>query len=131
MRLYDWGLLSITPAPAHPKSLCRIFGAYKSPSCDCMIGDRRGPNSLEGRLCGVSSDLPQGFLVAGFSVLKGFALCGASTDRSAYYHQIWTTPRRTASNAVGPPLRLSELRATRAHGEFFERAIASFGVGPK
>ncbi|CAE7353024.1 unnamed protein product, partial [Symbiodinium microadriaticum] len=121
------GLLSLTPAPAHPKSLCRIFGAFKTPSADRMIGDRRGPNALEGRLCGVSSDLPQGFLLAGLSVPQGFALCGASTDRSDYYHQIWTTPQRTASNAVGPPLRLSELRATRAHDEFIARAVAGLG----
>ena len=119
------GLLSVTPAPDHPKSLCRIFGAFKTPTVDRMIGDRRGPNALEGRLCGVSSDLPQGFLLTCLSVPRGCVLCGASTDRSDYYHQIWTTPQRTASNPVGPPVRLSELRATRAHGEFFERAIAS------
>ncbi|CAE7284713.1 unnamed protein product, partial [Symbiodinium sp. KB8] len=121
------GLLSITSALAHPKSLCRVFGAYKTPTADRMIGDRRGPNALEGRLLGVSSDLPQGFLLTGFSVPPGYALCGASTDRSDYYHQIWTTPQRTASNAVGPPLCLSELRATRAHGEFLARAVAGLG----
>ncbi|CAE7255329.1 unnamed protein product [Symbiodinium sp. CCMP2592] len=123
LRIFDlWdslSLLQITPAPADPKELCRVFGSYKSPTW--MIGDRRGPNALEGGVIGVSGFLPQGFLLASLSVRPGFALCGASTDRSDYYHQIRATAQRASTNCVGPPLRLSSFKDPLVCGSF--RAI--------
>ena len=86
-------LLSVSPMPDCPKSLCRVFGAVKTESADRMIGDRRGPNALEARVRGVSSELS-------FSVALGFCVGRASTDRSDYWcHQIWTKPQRTASKS--------------------------------
>ncbi|CAE7233811.1 unnamed protein product [Symbiodinium sp. CCMP2456] len=118
------GLLSVVPAPSNPRSLCRIFGAYKSPLHDRMIGDRRGPNGQEGRLIGVSHELPQGSLLCLYSVKPGFALCGASTDRSDYYHQVAVSKSRATSNAVGPPLPLSALSTTSAYVRFLQTGVA-------
>ena len=117
------GLLDIHPCPSHPRALCRIFGSFKNPLQDRMIGDRRGPNSVEGRVRGVSHELPQGNLLALYRAKPGCALCGASTDRSDYYHQIRVTTSRSASNVVGPPFKLSELGRLAAHENFLRRGL--------
>ena len=121
------GLLDVHPLPTHPRALCRIFGSFKSPTQDRMIGDRRGPNSIEGRVKGVSHELPQGCLLALYHVKPGFALCGSSTDRSDYYHQIQVTASRSASNVVGPPFKLSELSHLCAHTQYLQRGVDLLG----
>ncbi|CAE7228408.1 unnamed protein product [Symbiodinium sp. CCMP2456] len=90
--------------------------------------DRRPPGAeQEGRLLGVSHELPQGSLLCLYSVKPGFALCGASTDRSDYYHQVAVSKSRATSNAVGPPLRLSALSTTCAYSRFLRSGIAELG----
>ena len=121
------GLLTVTPAPPEPRSLCRVFGAFKSATRDRMIGDRRGPNGLEGRVLGVSQSLPQGSLLCLYSVAPGHVLCGASTDRSDYYHQIKVTSSRACSNAVGPPLKLSKFEGTSAYRNLLKLGVAKLG----
>ena len=104
------GLLTVTPAPPEPRSLCRVFGAFKSATRDRMIGDRRGPNGLEGRVLGVSQSLPQGSLLCLYSVSSGNVLCGASTDRSDYYHQIKVTSSRACSECSGAAPQVVKVR---------------------
>ena len=121
------GLLAITSSSPGPRSLCRIFGAFKSASRDRMIGDCQGPNGLEGRVLGVSQDLPQGSLLCFYSVAPGYVLCGASTDRSDYYHQIEVTSSRACSNAAGPPVRLSKLTGTSAYTSLLKLGVSRLG----
>ena len=104
-RVWDvLGLLKVVPAPSDPRHLCRVFGAYKNPERDRMIGDRRGPNSLEGRVVGPSRNLPPGHTITSIHVTPRSVLVGASTDRADFYHQIAVSDARASWNAVGPPL---------------------------
>ena len=60
-KLWDsLGLLKVFPGPREPRELCRVFGSFKDTHRNRMIGDRGGPNSLEGSVIGVSKDLPAG-----------------------------------------------------------------------
>ena len=90
-RLWDCkGLLSIAPGPLAPRQLCN-----PNEKADRLIGDRRGPNSLEGRLIGPSTTLPPGFLLCCLTVPRySHVLVGASTDR---FH---VTKERACGNAV-------------------------------
>ena len=143
-KLWDCkGLLRIVPAPRPANELVHVFGCFKNDQRDRMIGDRRGPNSLEGKVKGPSGLLPPGFLLCGLSVPRfTHALVGVSTDRSDFYHQIQITPARTASNAVGPALMLSDFLGTKAHAEYLRAAAVArhlpreekgddFGVVPR
>ena len=102
------GLLREFPGPREARELCRVFGSFKDATRDRMIGDRRGPNSLEGGVLGVSKDLPSGASLTQLHCPRGRVLVGASTDRSDFYHQIAVTRSRAATNCIGPSLRLSQ-----------------------
>eukprot|EP00439_Symbiodinium_sp_Y106_P057394 s126_g8.t1 len=104
------GLLRVFPGPAAERDLCRTFGSYKSEQADRMIGDRRGPNSLEGRLRGPSRFLPPGQVLTNVSVPRyTHILVGASTDRADFYHQIKVSTPRARSNRIGPALSYYDL----------------------
>ena len=75
----------------------------------------------------MSQDLPQGSLLCFYSVAPGYVLCGASTDRSDYYHQIEVTSSRACSNAVGPPVRLSKLTGTSAYTSLLKLGVSRLG----
>ena len=116
IRLWDAkGLLRIVPGPLLPRALCRTFGAYKNESHDRLIGDRRGPNSLEGRLLGPSRWLPPGSLLTLVSVPRfSSVLIGASTDRADFYHQASVTEARAATNCIAPALSLDDFAGLQA-----------------
>ena len=89
-----------------------------------MIGDRRGPNSLEGSVIGVSKDLPR--CLPSYTAQLGMYLSeAASADRSDYYHQIEISSSRAESNCVGPCLRLSQLSGTTALASALADAAAN------
>ena len=103
----ELGLLRVVRDPRHPRALTRVFGSYKDDRWDRMIGDRRGPNSMECRLAGPSKELP--WIVPHLPRAERSVSCQGQTDRSEYYHQIRVTPARAATNAVGPLMRMSQL----------------------
>ncbi|CAE7935542.1 unnamed protein product, partial [Symbiodinium sp. KB8] len=120
VRLWDSkGLLRIVPGPRSERELCRTFGAFKSEDFDRLIGDRRGPNGLEGRVVGPSRWLPPGNLLTLVSVPRfSSVLVGASTDRADFYHQASISDARAASNVVGPALSLDEFAGLTALADF-------------
>ena len=78
-------LLRLCPGPLEDRLCSRVFGAFKSPGCFRQIGDRRGPNSLEAKLDGVSHELPQGFLLTKLGLPRfTHQLRGSSTDRKDF-----------------------------------------------
>ena len=98
---------------------------------DRMIGDRWGPNSLEGAVLGVSKDLPPGSCLTQLHCPAGHVLVGASTDRSDFYHQFLVSSSCAASNCVGPALPLSSFSGTRALQDALQTAIDQRGLaGP-
>ena len=106
------GLLRVFPGPAADRELCRTFGSFKNEHADRMIGDRRGPNSLEGRVVGPSRRLPPGQLLVNISVPRySHVVVGASTDRSDFYHQIRATTPRAQTNRVGPSLSAFDIKS--------------------
>ncbi|OLP75869.1 hypothetical protein AK812_SmicGene44271, partial [Symbiodinium microadriaticum] len=120
MKLWDSrGLLRLQPGPFSFRELCRVFAAFKNPEHDRMIGDRRGPNSLEGRVPGPSLLLPPGQMLVELTAKRGCqVVVGSSTDRSDFYHQILISRERARTNTIGPPLLLRDLADTRAHALF-------------
>ena len=99
------GLLGIVPGPLPDSHLTRVFGAFKAPGKQRQIGDRRGMNSFELRF------LPTGPLLAKLHVPRWTScLVGSVTDRKDFYHQAQVSKERVATNAVGPALRLQDLK---------------------
>ena len=88
LKLWDSrGLLYLSFEEKAPRDLTRVFAAYKDESFDRQIGDRRGGNSLEGKVYGPSRSLPPGHSLIGLSIPKTKITVGASTDRADFYHQ--------------------------------------------
>ena len=120
--------LSVGVRPAREQ--CRIFGCYKSETADRMIGDRRGPNSLEGSVQGPSATLPPGPLLTQLSPVRyQQVLVGASTDRSDFYHQVAISSERARTNCVGPALALSSFAGTRAHANLLSALQSNASLG--
>ncbi|CAE7546574.1 unnamed protein product [Symbiodinium sp. CCMP2592] len=114
-------LLSLRPGPVDPSWCSRIFGSFKGPGKFRQIGDRRGPNSYEAKLEGVSHELPQGFLLTRVSVPRfSHQLLGSTTDRKDFYSQCGVSYERACSNAVRPIFRLGDFLGTKA----FEKYVA-------
>ncbi|OLP96072.1 hypothetical protein AK812_SmicGene21737 [Symbiodinium microadriaticum] len=131
-RIWDAsGLLSLAPGPLPDRALTRIFGAFKSSGRQRQIGDRRGQNSWEARLCGPSRFLPTGALLARLHVPKGFCLSGCVTDRRDFYTQACVSFERSRTNAVGPCFQLSDFRGLSAHLDFCNKAAGlKIKLGP-
>ncbi|CAE7191860.1 unnamed protein product [Symbiodinium microadriaticum] len=80
---------------------CRIFNSYKNEELDRQIGDRRPANRSEYHLAGPSKWLPQGHLVAAYSLERyREKLCGFASDRKDFYHQIGASAQRADSNRL-------------------------------
>ena len=102
--------------------LVRVFKCLKNEVNDRQIGDRRGRNAVEGRICGPSKQLPTGADLLDFQVdPKTHTLSIVCTDRRDFYHQFSTTLNRTMANTVGPHVPLDRLRSTQAFEEYTER----------
>ncbi|CAE7435814.1 unnamed protein product [Symbiodinium microadriaticum] len=126
------GLLRVFGGPASDRELVRTFGSYKNEEADRLIGDRRGPNSLEGRVLGPSRFLPPGQLLVNISVPRfSHMLVGASTDRSDFYHQIGVSTPRARTNRVGPALCAADITAAglQAHLPHVPRAVLADPTG--
>ncbi|CAE7467038.1 unnamed protein product [Symbiodinium microadriaticum] len=126
------GLLRVFGGPASDRELVRTFGSYKNEEADRLIGDRRGPNSLEGRVLGPSRFLPPGQLLVNISVPRfSHMLVGASTDRSDFYHQIGVSTPRARTNRVGPALCAVDIIAAglQAHLPHVPRAVLADPTG--
>ncbi|CAE7324477.1 unnamed protein product [Symbiodinium sp. CCMP2456] len=124
MRLWDSkGLLFISFQKKEQREVTRVFGSYKSETADRQIGERRGANSLEGRLEGPSRFLPPGHILCQLSVPPGHRLIGASTDRADFYHQARITASKAEGNCIGPSVRLGDLEGTATLAR--ARALAS------
>ena len=112
-------LLYLRREPIIQGSLVKIFNSYKGPLQDRQIGDRRGRNSLECKVCGPSKDLPAGADVCELQVpVQTHKAVISISDRKDYYHQVWCSKRRAAANAVGPGVPLSLLEGSKAFGLF-------------
>ena len=104
------GLLHFFTGPFDDRQICRTFGAYKSESADRMRGDRRGPNSLEGRVYGPCRSLPPGQQLINLCLPRWtHVLIGASTDRADFFHPIGVSIQRAKSNIVGPGFHRAQL----------------------
>ena len=102
--------------------LVRVFKCLKNEVNDRQIGDRRGRNAVEGRICGPSKQLPTGADLLDFQVdPTTHTLSIVCTDRRDFYHQFSTTLNRTMANTVGPHVPLDRLRSTQAFEEYTER----------
>ena len=118
LKLWDSrGLLYLSFERKEPRDLTRVFAAVKDHLFDRQIGDRRGGNSLEGRLLGPSRFLPPGHALTNLTVPQGRILVGSSTDRADFYHQSLVTPAKAEGNAVGPRLLLRDLEGFRTLDE--------------
>lgn len=105
-----------------PWELTRVFGCYKNNTQDRQIGDRRGKNATEFRLCGPSSLLP-----AGPDILDLKICCPQEkavmtiADRKDFYHQMKVSKSRAVSNSVGPSVATSLVSETAAYLDFLDR----------
>eukprot|EP00435_Cladocopium_sp_Y103_P012322 s1186_g3.t1 len=86
---------------------------------DRQIGDRRGQNSYECRVQGPSKDFPAGPDMMDLQVkLLHEKVVVVITDCKDYYHQLWASPARASTNAVGPSLHREMLKDTSAYSAF-------------
>eukprot|EP00435_Cladocopium_sp_Y103_P063603 s567_g25.t1 len=107
-------------------SLVKVFNCYKSPEYDRQIGDRRGQNSFECRVPGPSRNLPAGPDIMDLQVsLPSEKVVVVITDRKDYYHQLWATPARASTNAVGPPIHRDLVLDTSAYSAYILQAAMS------
>ena len=106
------GLLAVFEKPPHEGAFTRIFNAFKSPTVDRQIGDRRLANATERSIRGPSQFLPGGYLMTGIHVPKGSLVLGSITDRKDFYHQSWVTFERAATNILPFLFTEAELAGT-------------------
>ena len=130
MKVWDAKALLLLRPGVLPDIRCsRVFGSFKSPGKFRQIGDRRGPNSLESRLDGVSHLLPQGFMLTKVHVPRfSHQLRGSTTDRKDFYSQCMVTRERAFSNAVKPSFVLRDFAGTRAYDEYVAWAQHDAGL---
>ncbi|CAK9024640.1 unnamed protein product [Durusdinium trenchii] len=111
------GLLHLEEAREEddPTLAMRFFNCYKNETTDRMIGDRRSRNYVEGRLAGVSSGLPSAQCLFDLEVelpVQRISIC--ASDRKDFYHQHGVPASRAKTNRLYPPLRISDLKGTKA-----------------
>ena len=122
-RIWDFGAPFSRPRAASRQGPHSRFRRVQIPTRkQRQIGDRRGQNSWEARLCGPSRFLPTGALLARLHVPKGFCLSGCVTDRRDFYTQARVSFERSRTNAVGPCFQLSDFRSLSAHLDFCTKA---------
>ena len=129
------GLLHFSPKPIDDEmkpSCLRVFNCYKSPTQDRQIGDRRGRNQLEAYMPGVSRSLPSGPNLSCLEIdptSQRLAIC--LSDRKDFYHQLQVSVGRAESNAMWPPLRLSDFKGTHAYDKLVASHLASKKKKPR
>ena len=100
-------------------SLVKVLNCFKNELVDRQIGDRRGQNSYERRLLGPRRDLPAGVDMMDMQVNVGHQkVVVVITDRKDYYHQLYVTPARFSTNAVGPSVHKMLLQDTDAYSAY-------------
>ena len=116
-----------------PTLAMRFFNCYKNETTDRMIGDRRSRNYVEGRLAGVSSGLPSAQCLFDLEIelpVQRISIC--ASDRKDFYHQLGVPTTRARTNRLYPPLRISDLKSTKAFqawalrrlgGNHYDRAL--------
>lgn len=120
MKVWDSkGLLQLFPAPAEDGQFCRVFNAYKSPTVDRQIGDRRLVNMSERSFDGPSQFLPPGQMLTQLKVsrFKEY-LCASVTDRRDFYHQAQVSSERCQSNLLPFAFGFDELEGLSALDEY-------------
>ena len=124
----DLGLLSLVEGPRDDSELTRICGAFKDPSRDRQIGDRRNVNNKEARIAdGPSRRLPAGSVLCKLSCPRWtHALFGSCVDRKDFYHQALVSAPRAASNAIEPVFELRAFLGCQAHAAYLAHADHSF-----
>lgn len=106
----------------HPFEKVKVFNAMKSSLQDRQIGDRRGRNAVEARVQGDSVNLPSGVDLLDIMVSpREECLWIYASDRKDFYHQIWTSARRSRSNTLGPALDFEDLKDTGAMEDFLKK----------
>ena len=115
------GLLDLAPGPLPDRALTRVFGAFKAEGVQRQIGDRRGQNSKECKLDGVSRFLPTGPLLCRLHVPRGCCLVGSVTDRRDFYTQAGVSFERSRTNTCGPAFSLADFRGTGAYRSYRHR----------
>ncbi|OLP96296.1 Protein-S-isoprenylcysteine O-methyltransferase [Symbiodinium microadriaticum] len=111
------GLLVIVPSCLSLEGCeyTRIFNARKSAVLDRQIGDRRGRNSIEARICGPSASLPTGESLTSISIdPRTTSLAMGVTDRRDFYRQLSVDGARAVKNRLYPPLSAESLAGTKA-----------------
>ena len=125
-------LLTLRPGPLPDRRCTRVFGAYKAKDRFRQIGDRRGQNSFESYLEGVSKELPAGFMLTRLTVPRfSHQLHGSTTDRRDFYTQCAVSRERAHTNAVKPCFRLCDFVGLRAHQDYCDwvRSLPSSALG--
>ena len=113
------GLLRLSRCQRPLGSLVKVFNCYKNAEMDRQIGDRRGQNSLECRIAGPSRELPAGPDMMDLQVdMNSQKIVVIITDRKDYYHQLWVSPARASTNAVGPSIHADLVKDTGAYSAF-------------
>ena len=123
MKWAENDLLHLEPSQTLPLyKFTRIFNARKSEAVDRQIGDRRGMNSIEGKVLGPSRLLPQGESLCALSLdsrSQGLALC--ISDRRDYNHQLAASVPKAASNRLFPSFPVTAFKGTRAYDRLVAR----------
>ena len=91
-----------------------------------QIGDRRGPNALEGRIRGPSALLPTGEAFCSMTLnpsWQSLAIC--VSDRRDYYHQLAAPAERARCNRLAPVFESSLFRGEPAYEELKQRCKQS------
>ena len=125
-------LLKLRPGPLPDRRCTRVFGAFKAKDRFRQIGDRRGQNSYESYLEGVSQELPAGFMLTRLTVPRfTHQLYGSTTDRRDFYTQCAVSRERAHTNAVKPCFRLCDFVGLRAHKDYCDwvRSLPSSALG--
>lgn len=119
------GLLCLIPASLGPSSSekflhTRVFGNFKNSNADRQMGDRRGRNFTEGRICeGPSHEIPNATSILQLEV-KRFeeVLVGGIADRRDIYHLFAASYERASTNTVYPPFNLGSFKGLQAYDHF-------------
>ena len=99
---------------------CKIFNTWKNKEQDRQIGDRRAVNAQECSISGPSSRLPSGPTLLNLHCLRGECIRGSVTDRRDFYHQVYVTRSRSATNMVPFSFTREELGGLSALEQFDE-----------
>ena len=125
-----------SPSTDHEPFPClgctRVFGAFKAKDRFRQIGDRRGQNSFESYLEGVSQELAAGFMLTRLTAPRfSHQLHGSTTDRRDFYTQCAVSRERAHTNAVKPCFRLRDFVGLRAHKDYCDwvRSLPSSALG--